>query len=119
TNRAVPHNDLPELAQRLSKVLGGDSYKTDRNLAVVQEGSLRVNMSAFAAVVSCERSREGSVKLGDLCTDIFAGATPPRVSYRSHGLRILKVRDITGEGVNWTPGERGFVDAVFGTRRQR
>lgn len=49
--------------------------------------------------------------LETLIDKIYIGKTPRRVEYSSEntGFKILKVRDLTGRGIDWNISERGFV----------
>lgn len=52
--------------------------------------------------------------LSDLCDGrIFTGRTPPRKLYTTCGNKILKVRDLTGKGIDWDRHERAFVSRIF------
>ena len=54
-------------------------------------------------------------RLIDLTSNVFIGKTPSRQSYSDEdtGLKILKVRDLTGRGIHWDITERGFVYKDF------
>jgi len=53
-----------------------------------------------------------SVPLEDLCELIASGTTPARSKYvESPGLFILKVGNLTGQGVSWLPRDRNFCTA--------
>lgn len=61
-----------------------------------------------------ENTNNGSKKLDDLTQgNIFPGKTLPRSKYSTEGIKILKVRDLTGKGIDWDNAERGFVDKNF------
>jgi hypothetical protein len=60
------------------------------------------------------RSDAAGVRLGDLVETAFTGRTAPRSAYcepESGGnvFRTIKVGNLTGAGLNWSPGERGFA----------
>lgn len=54
----------------------------------------------------------GFVKLGDI-TDIRMGKTPPKHSYTQNGIRILKVKNLTNKGIDWSTGDRSYVSNLF------
>lgn len=55
----------------------------------------------------------------ELCDGIiFTGKTLPRKLYTTSGYKILKVRDLTGKGIDWDNTERAFVSYEFFTRNQ-
>lgn len=49
--------------------------------------------------------------LGNLCIKVGAGKTAPRGSYPDAGVRIIKVKNIRGSGINWE--EKFFVTEEF------
>lgn len=61
------------------------------------------------------RPRAIGIALGDLSNAIFAGRTPGRAAYvdgeahMNSSYRMLKVGDLTGSGINWSPGERSHA----------
>jgi restriction endonuclease S subunit len=52
-----------------------------------------------------------SVPLEDVCISIHPGKTAARNAYVSSGVRILKVKNVTGTGLNWD--EYSYVTAEF------
>lgn len=50
-------------------------------------------------------------RLGDLCTRVGAGKTAPRGGYTEYGIRIVKVKNIRGNGINWET--KFFVPDAF------
>ena len=54
-----------------------------------------------------------TVRISEVCVDVFTGSTPSKQSYKTSGHKILKVRDLTGSGINWNYIERGFVSEEF------
>jgi type I restriction enzyme M protein len=57
--------------------------------------------------------------LSKLCDDqIFTGRSPARRSYPKEGYKILKVRDLTGKGIDWDNEERAFVSRDFCLKNQ-
>jgi len=52
--------------------------------------------------------------LFELCDGkIFTGRTPSRKLYTTSGYKILKVRDLTGKGIDWDNNERAYVSQEF------
>ncbi len=49
--------------------------------------------------------------LGNICLKITAGKTAPRNAYPERGVRIIKVKNISGHGIKW--GEYFFVTSEF------
>jgi len=60
------------------------------------------------------------VPLDDLCDGrIFTGTTPSRNKYTDEGNKIIKVRDLTGKGIDWDNFERGFVPKDFFLKKSK
>jgi len=105
TNRPDPKNDLPEIAR---------AYRYWCEQAALPKGAIWGTQTAEALVTNMaatirmvpKTTPKGwrRVRLGDLAEAIFEGDTPPRSAYTGSGHRILKVRDLTNEGLNWEPG---------------
>lgn len=54
-------------------------------------------------------SRAGSKKLGDVASLVRTGKTPGRAAYTDSGLFLVKVGNLSGHGIDWTPRDRNFV----------
>ena len=52
-------------------------------------------------------------KLEEITKAIFTGKTPTRSTYTTTGYKIIKVRDLSGKGIDWDNEERGFVSPEF------
>ena len=52
--------------------------------------------------------KKGIVLLEQLTT-INAGRTPVKHAYTQQGVRILKVRDLTNQGIDWDEGDRAYT----------
>jgi type I restriction enzyme M protein len=57
-------------------------------------------------------------RLGDLVEVVRTGATPPRASYTDVGLFVVKVGNLSGGGLDWTPRDRNFVSEREADRRR-
>lgn len=56
-------------------------------------------------------------KLENVCLKINTGKTAPRNSYPDKGVRIIKVKNISGTGIKW--GEKFFVTEEFYEKAQK
>jgi type I restriction enzyme M protein len=63
--------------------------------------------------------RSSAMRLGDVLTLAHTGATPARSRYTDSGLFLVKVGNLTGQGIDWSPRERNFVDEVEARKRER
>ena len=52
---------------------------------------------------------KGTTNLGEI-TSIKMGKTPSKQSYTSAGVRMLKVRDLTNKGIDWSENNRAFTN---------
>jgi type I restriction enzyme M protein len=68
------------------------------------------------AKMTAQRSSSKSVrKLGDIIELASTGRTPARAAYvDDRGLFVLKVGNLTGQGIDWCPRDRNFVTASPG-----
>lgn len=118
TNRPDPKNDLPAIAQAFRQWQERGEVAATHDCAVRPAASLATKMSAAATLPMRTQAGWQYVPLGELAEAIFTGTTPPRSGYSHAGYRILKVRDLTNEGINWDAEERAFVDEDFFGRHQ-
>jgi len=58
------------------------------------------NQTKIADMVAKDFTKD---KLGNICLKNTTGKTAPRNSYPELGKRIIKVKNITGSGINWEP----------------
>src|SRR3989344_6404496 len=56
------------------------------------------NQTKIADMVAKDFTKD---KLGDICLKNTTGKTAPRNSYPESGKRIIKVKNVTGSGINW------------------
>jgi type I restriction enzyme M protein len=65
--------------------------------------------STLSSLISNRPKTTGGQKLGDVIQLARTGKTPPRSSYTKEGLFLVKVGNLTGNGINWLPRERNFI----------
>jgi len=119
TNRLDSKNDLLEIAPAFRSWSERGALPKGTLWGTQTAASLVTNMAAtIRAVPTTTPKGWRRIRLGDLAEAIFEGDTPPRSTYTADGHRILKVRDLTNEGLNWEPRERGFVSESLFQRRQ-
>jgi type I restriction enzyme M protein len=58
-------------------------------------------------------------RIKDIAQVICNGKTPARSAYSKEGLFLIKVGNLTGNGINWVPRDRNFVSESEANRRQR
>lgn len=62
-------------------------------------------------IINGSSNSEDMMKLGEVASFVGTGNTPARSKYSEEGLFILKVGNLTGNGIDWFPRDRNFVDA--------
>lgn len=86
---------------------------------VVNKKDLVDNLSPEKFVFYSNNKNWQTKTLSELCDEkIFTGRTLPRKLYTSTGFKILKVRDLTGKGIDWDNNERAFVSREFFVKNQ-
>jgi len=86
---------------------------------VVNKKDLVDNFSPEKFIFYSNHKNWQSKTLSELCDGkIFTGRTPSRNLYTKTGFKILKVRDLTGKGIDWDNNERGFVSHEFFIKKQ-
>jgi len=115
TGRPDTANDLPNVAPVYHRYVQG-LRPLPSGFALVKASKLRENISADRVLLQADVHGWPSAPLKDLCRRTFNGATPPRSTYLDSGFRIIKVRDLSGEGLDWEVGERAFVSKEFFAR---
>jgi type I restriction enzyme M protein len=117
TGRHVEANDLNGVPGAYALFANTAMLPSTGPYASVQADTLRENFS-YTSVRAAEAARTvDSVPLWTLCKAIMCGGTPPKSEYTQSGIRILKVGDLTSEGLDWEPRQRGFVSEQHFRRR--
>lgn len=113
TGRSRTGNQLPFLAKRLS------GYTHDEAPRVITHDDIPTGQTLQnAAQLLFRRSgRNGGNTLRQFVEFANTGRTPARNAYTESGMFILKVGNLTGRGIDWTPRERNFVSVSEGKRR--
>ncbi len=87
---------------------------------VVDKQDLNNNFSPEKFVFYSNNKNWETKTLSELCDGIiFTGKTLPRKLYKTSGYKILKVRDLTGKGIDWDRNERAFVSLEFFIKNQK
>lgn len=87
---------------------------------VINKQDLVNNFSPEKFVFYSNHKNWETKTLLELCDGIvFTGKTLPRKLYTTSGYKILKVRDLTGKGIDWDKNERAFVSPEFFIKNQK
>jgi len=68
------------------------------------------SLSTFGNASTRRPLAAGTRRLGDLVALAQTGRTPARSAYTPQGVFTLKVGNLTGQGIDWSPRDRNHVD---------
>ena len=90
--KKVKENNIPiEFVKLSNKIMIKDTFSELSDLFINQTENIN------------------SIKLSELCSVISTGRTPARKDYTEEGSFIVKVGNLTGNGINWDARDRNFV----------
>lgn len=113
TGRKRRGNQLPTLAKSLTEQAHGGTFRT-----TVYDGiSTDATLQGAAPLLFRRLLHRGKRTLRQYVEIANTGRTPSRSAYAETGAFILKVGNLTGRGIDWTPRDRNFVSAAEGGRR--
>ncbi|MBI1925955.1 N-6 DNA methylase [Candidatus Poribacteria bacterium] len=115
TGRTRPDNQLITLVPNLNVCLTTQTnVEICHVLPKIAKDSTFSELSNLTATVSAIKSQ---IKLRDVVAFAATGKTPPRQSYTEKGLFVVKVGNLTGNGINWIPRDRNFIHPSELSRR--
>ena len=117
TGRARKDTQLTQLAQDLQSCL-----KSKSNVGICRilpEISKEDTFSEFGNLFAGRINTTSTAKLRDIVELVTNGRTPPRLSYTDEGLFVVKVGNLTGNGINWIARERNFISVDEKKKRQK
>ncbi len=115
TGRARKDNQLLTLAAELQTAV-----KTKRDAGVCRSlpaVAKDTTCSTLGKLLSQKTHKGATIKLGDILEVARNGRTSPRLSYTESGLFVVKVGNLTGNGINWIARDRNFVSPTETPRR--
>ena len=65
------------------------------------------------------KNEAGTLVLGDIVEAATTGRTPARKNYTDRGMFLVKVGNLTGNGLNWIARDRNFVDDAEAEKRRK
>lgn len=110
TGRAREGCELPATGVALRDALVG--HKPAARVSTL-EMDPRTTISQFTDVLNRSRGDQLAVRLGDLVDLAETGRTPARSAYAEAGAFIVKVGNLTGHGIDWTPRSRNYVKSSW------
>ena len=113
TGRRQPGNQLPLLPNALNR----QSSLNGPSIIVHKKVSTNNTLQQAAALLSRRTGRKHRNPLGHFIDIANTGRTPGRNAYTQSGMFIVKVGNLTGRGIDWTPRDRNFVSSAEAARR--
>ncbi len=107
TGRERKQNQLMKLAEDLRACI--ESKSSVGACRALPEISREETFSELGNLLAGRTSAANAARLGDVVEMAMNGRTPPRLSYTDKGLFVVKVGNLTGNGINWIPRERNFI----------
>ena len=109
TGRLISGNQLEALPQNLHLCLSSKKNKNIcRILPTVSKGS---TFAQLKNLISYKNEKKGKIRLRmrDVVEVVTNGKTSPRKNYTEQGLFVVKVGNLTGNGINWLPRNRNYI----------
>lgn len=117
TGRVRKNTQLTQLAQDLQASL---KLKTSVGICrILPEISKENTFSELGNLLAGRVDTPNTTKLRDVVEFATNGRTPPRLNYTDEGLFVVKVGNLTGNGINWIARERNFVSFDEKEKRER
>lgn len=117
TGRARKDNQLMQVAKDLQSCL---ELKSNFGICrILPEISKEDTFAELGNLLAGRISTTNASKLRDVVEFVTNGRTPPRLSYTDDGLFVVKVGNLTGNGINWIARERNFISVAEKEKRQK
>ena len=108
TGRVRKGGQISEVTSLVNSI---KNYKNDSNLlklfSKVKKGETFVELPKLLKNVDIKGE---TVTLRNLVSVVMTGKTPPRIAYSDEGLFLVKVGNLTGNGIEWAARDRNFID---------
>lgn len=115
TGRARDGSELPAAAMTLRAAMRDRHPASDTVTRELPAGG-RLGALGIAGGTSALGEH---VAVGEYIASASTGRTPARAAYADRGAFIVKVGNLTGQGLDWSPRDRNFVASpVVGTRHE-
>jgi len=117
TGRIRQENQLPALASNLQTCIEDHvDNGACRLLAPIAKGE---TFSKLGNLLAQRTTSYETLKLRGVVETITNGRTPPRQNYTEDGLFVVKVGNLTGNGINWSPRDRNFINKEEKEKRKK
>jgi len=116
TGRATPSNHLSDLVADYRSFKSGNSNNFKISTVITRKQLGQYWLAQPHLKSKNDKSKLEAWELGNICQTITTGKTAPRNLYKSSGLHLIKVGNLTGRGIEWNAVERQYVDSDFADR---
>ncbi len=107
TGRVKDKNQLPLVANELRSCIESDTSAGFCTLLKnIPKGQ---TFSELSNLLSRGNPLTTTLRMGDVVEAVLNGRTPPRSHYSDKGMFVVKVGNLTGNGISWLSRERNFV----------
>jgi len=107
TGRSRNDNQLISLAQNLQ--LCSTQRVQNGVCRLLPNISKHATFSELSSLIAAATEVTSETKLRDVVQLVTTGRTPPRRSYTDEGLFLVKVGNLTGNGISWMARDRNFI----------
>lgn len=107
TGRDQEGTQLPMIPEDLLKAADSGAAGVCKRLPEIQREQ---SLTGLARLISGQTISGKSIRLGDLLEVVTTGRTPARSAYTDSGTFIVKVGNLTGQGISWIPRDRNFIN---------
>ena len=119
TGRHREGNQLESVSIALKGATNGKSSDAHvRLLPAIAKMFSITNLPALLSRRLVAPDRGDAIPLGELIEIATNGKTPARGSYTSDGLFLVKVGNLTGGGIDWSPRDRNFISGAELVKRK-
>lgn len=117
TGRFISGNQLETLPQNLHLCL---SSKKDQSICrILPNVSKSSTFTQLKNLISNRRNGKNYLKMRDVVEVVKNGKTSPRKNYTEQGLFVVKVGNLTGNGINWLPRNRNYISKAELQKREK
>lgn len=118
TGREKAGNQLPDVPKDIHDAInrGRDTRLCRLLPSAPKEKSLSL-LGDMLSGKAASRGKKSKKTIKDVAELVCTGKTPARSSYTDSGLFLVKVGNLTGQGVDWSPRERNFIDNECAKKR--
>ena len=117
TGRFILGNQLEALPQNLHLCLS--SNKKQNICRILPSVSKSATFAQLKNLISNKKNGENYLKMKDVVEVVTNGKTSPRKNYTEQGLFVVKVGNLTGNGINWLPRNRNYISKTELQKREK